>query len=233
MLLSCLCYPVFMKQAPPTSEVRLLFEGSKLENIGKGEVFYTSEEPDRLMVVISGFAKQYFIAHEGSIGVQAIYGTDDILPITVVHKQLFNIVVNVGPEVYYYEAMTDLTLCSIDASNLRQRVEAHPVLYRSLLQSSAMRLRSNMQFMENLRLHGAYNKTAHQLAYLGYQFGKNISEGIEIQVPLIHQDIADIIGTTRETVTTSIIKLRDKSLIRTNRHILILDYDRLVCEAYA
>jgi CRP/FNR family cyclic AMP-dependent transcriptional regulator len=185
------------------------------------------------MVVVAGFVKRYFIAHEGNIGVQGIYGTDDIFPMTVVYKQLFNIVLNVGPEVYYYEAMTNLTLRSIDASNLRHIVAVHPLLYSSLLQSSAIRLRSSTQFLENLRLHGAYSKTAHQLAYLGYQFGKKSSEGTRIQVPLTHQDIADIIGTTRETVSASIIKLRDKKLIRTDRRILILDYDQLVREAYA
>jgi CRP/FNR family cyclic AMP-dependent transcriptional regulator len=222
-----------MKQAPPASEVRLLFDGSTLQTIAKGAVFYTSEGPDRLMVVVAGFVKRYFIAHEGNIGVQGIYGTDDIFPMTVVYKQLFNIVLNVGPEVYYYEAMTNLTLRSIDASNLRHIVAVHPLLYSSLLQSSAIRLRSSTQFLENLRLHGAYSKTAHQLAYLGYQFGKKSSEGTRIQVPLTHQDIADIIGTTRETVSASIIKLRDKKLIRTDRRILILDYDQLVREAYA
>jgi CRP/FNR family transcriptional regulator len=223
-----------MKQSlPPTSEVRLLFEGSKILNIPKGEVFYTSEEPDRLMVVTSGFVKRYFIAHEGNLGVQNIYGTGDIFPMTVVYRQLYNIDINVGTEIYYYEAMTNLTLRSMDASNLRHIVEAHPILYGSLLQNSAMRLRSNTQFLENLRLHGAYSKTAHQLAYLGYQFGKKTPEGTRIQVPLIHQDIADIIGTTRETVTASIIKLRDKKLIRTDRRrILILDYDQLVRDAY-
>jgi CRP/FNR family cyclic AMP-dependent transcriptional regulator len=222
-----------MGQSFISSDVRLLFEGSRMQQITKGQVIHTSEDPGKLMLVISGFVKRYFIAHEGSLGVQVIYGSDDIFPLTVVFEDLLGMEIYTGPEVYYYEAMTSLTICSMDVATLRKRVEAHPVLYRTLLVSAGMRLRSNIQFLENLRLHGAYSKTAHQLAYLANQFGQKTPEGIRIQMPLIHQDIADIIGTTRETVTASIIKLRNKRLIRTDRHIVILDYDQLIREAYA
>lgn len=204
-----------------------------MQSVAKGEVIHTSEETGKLMLVNAGYIKRYFIAHEGSIGVQTIFGPDDIFPMTVVFKQLFNLDIYRGPEVYYYKAMTNLTLCIMNVDNLLQRVETHPLLYSVLLQNAGIRLRSNIQFLENLRLHGAYGKTAHQLAYLAGQFGKEIEDGIKIQIPLIHQDLADIIGTTRETVTASIIKLRDKKLIRTNRQIVVLDYDKLVREAYA
>jgi CRP/FNR family cyclic AMP-dependent transcriptional regulator len=222
-----------MGQSYPPSDVRLLFEGCKVQHLAKGEVLHTTEEPGKLMLLISGFVKRYFIAHEGSLGVQVIYGAEDIFPLTVVFENLFDLEVYSGPEVYYYEAMTSLAFCSMDVATLRKRVETYPVLYRTLLQSAGIRLRSNIQFLENLRLHGAYSKTAHQLAYLANQFGKKTPEGIRIQTPLIHQDIADIIGTTRETVTASIIKLRDKKLIRTDGHILVLDYDELVRQAYS
>jgi CRP-like cAMP-binding protein len=177
--------------------------------------------------------KRYFIAHEGSLGVQVIYGANDVFPMTVVFEHICGLKIYRGPEVYYYEAMTDITVCSVDADTLRQRVEANPMHYRTLLSNAGVRLSSNIQFLENLRLHGAYNKTAHQLAHLAQQFGIQTAAGIKIQTPLIHQDIADIIGTTRETVTASIIKLRNKNLIQTDsRYIVILDYDQLIREAY-
>lgn len=222
-----------MKPQAASHDVRLLFEDAKIQHVLRGEVIHTSEEPGKLILITSGYVKRYFIAHEGSLGVQVIYGAEDIFPLTVVFKQLYDTDIYSGPEVYYYEAMTNLTIRTLDEATVKQRVETHPILYRTLLHTAGLRLQSNIQFLENLRLHGAYSKTAHQLAYLASQFGKKTPEGIRIQLPLIHQDIADIIGTTRETVTASIIKLRDKKLIRTDRHILVLDYDELVRQAYA
>jgi CRP-like cAMP-binding protein len=222
-----------MRQVALTDDLRLLFKGCKVQQLTKGQMLYTSETSDKLILLISGFVKRYFIAHEGSLGVQAIYGSADVFPLTVVFERLFGLDIYTGPEIYYYESMTTVTLCAMDADLLGQRVATQPSVYRTLLENAGMRLRSNIQFLENLRLHGAYSKTAHQLAYLGQQFGTKTPEGIRIEMPLIHQDIADIIGTTRETVTASIIKLRKKKLIRTDRSILILDYDQLVREAYA
>lgn len=223
-----------MGQLPIPADIRLLFEGSKIQHIAKGEVLHTSEQSKKLLLIISGFVKRYFIAHEGSLGTQVIYGANDVLPMTVVYEQLFEeFRVYNGPEVYYYETITNVTLCMIDAATLQQKVDANPTLYRALLYNSGLRLQSNIQFLENLRLHGAYSKTAHQLAHLAHKFGTKIDDGIKIQTPLIHQDIADIIGTTRETVTASIIKLREKNLIRTDkRFIVVLNYDGLVREAY-
>lgn len=214
-------------------DIRLLFEGATIQHLPKGEVFYNTDAPAKLMLLLSGYTKRYFIAHEGNLGVQAIYGPGDIFPLTVVFKQLFDLDIYLGPETYYYETMTSATIGIVDGASLRRRIKKYPALYRTLLRTAGARLRSNIQFLENLRLHGAYGKTAHQLAYLAQQFGKPTSEGIRIRTPLIHQDIADIIGTTRETVTASIIKLRHKNLIRTDGHFLVLDYDELIREAYA
>jgi CRP/FNR family transcriptional regulator len=221
-----------MDTVPALKDLQLLFQGAKFQTIPRGEVLYASDKPAKLRLVMSGFVKRYFIAHDGDLGVQAIYGPGDIFPFTVVFRALFNQEIYQGPEVYYYETMTSLGVYGMDTATLLQNIELYPTLYRVLFQSAGMRFHSNIQFLENLRMHGAYSKTAHQLAYFGHRFGKKTYKGIRIQLPLTHQDLADIIGTTRETVTASIIKLRDKKLIKTDRNILILDYDRLINEAY-
>jgi len=216
-----------------TKDLHHLFQGAKLQSIPKGEVLYSSDQPDKLSFIISGFVKSYFIAHNGDLGVQAIYGTGDLFPLPMIFTTLLHQDVYEGQEIYYYEAMTSIWINTIDTARLRQITESNPMLYRELLQNAGHRFRSNIQFLENLRLHGAYSKTAHQLAYFGNRFGEETKDGLQIQLPLTHQDIADIIGTTRETVTAAIIKLRDKKIIKTARTILILDFDKLVAEAYS
>jgi CRP-like cAMP-binding protein len=215
------------------SSLQFLFRDAKSHLIHKGEVIHSSDQPPMLSRLLSGYVKRYFISHNGSLGVQAIYGPGDIFPLTVVFKSLFDQDIYQGPETYYYESMSELKLQSISGGGLREKVESKPVLNRVLLQHAGRRFHSNIQFLENLRLHGAYCKTAHQLAYFGIRFGENQPDGTSISLPLTHQDLADVIGTTRETVTAAIIKLRDKKIIRTGPHILILDFEKLVAEAYS
>lgn len=70
------------------------------------------------------------------------------------------------------------------------------------------------------------------LAYLARRFGKKTSAGVELSLSLTHQDLADILSLTRETVSTSIIKLRKKKLVKTTKGIVIPDIKKLEEEAY-
>lgn len=230
---SSVWYPVVMAWAPRDEGLRLLFQGAHFQTIPKGEVLHSSDRPPRLHLLVGGYVKRYFISHQGNLGIQAIYGPGDIFPLTPVFKTLFEQDIYQGPEVYYYEAMNTVRIIAGDPSVLKERADADPEVYRVLLQSAGNRLHSNIQFLENLRLHGAYCKTAHQIAYLGQRFGEYTAQGIRLPLPLTHQDIADIIGTTRETVTASVIKLRDKRLITTSGRFTILNFDQLIDEAYS
>jgi CRP-like cAMP-binding protein len=64
------------------------------------------------------------------------------------------------------------------------------------------------------------------------RFGQKGVSGIKISVPLTHQDIGDILSLTRETVSTSMVQLRKKNLIKTNKSILVPNIEALRDEAY-
>ncbi|MGL5033935.1 MAG: helix-turn-helix domain-containing protein, partial [Microcystaceae cyanobacterium] len=50
----------------------------------------------------------------------------------------------------------------------------------------------------------------------GKKFGKETPKGQLIDLRLTHQDIADILGTTRVTVTRSLTQLEKQGLIERN-----------------
>jgi CRP-like cAMP-binding protein len=53
----------------------------------------------------------------------------------------------------------------------------------------------------------------------------------EIRLPLSHQDLANLIGSTRETVTVTLGQLQRDRLIRVERrHLLVLNRQRLAAE---
>ncbi|MBF0590449.1 MAG: Crp/Fnr family transcriptional regulator [Nitrospirae bacterium] len=65
--------------------------------------------------------------------------------------------------------------------------------------------------MENLLEDMAFMDVQGRIASLLLKYSEN---GI-VKIPLTHQEIADMTGTSRVSVTRSIIKLRDKGLIQT------------------
>jgi len=200
----------------------------------KGHMVQSSDERYRslLNVIKKGYIKRYSITNDGSLAVQAVYGPGDIFPLTLVFKSLVNQEVYQGPEIIYYQTMTNAEIYSIDVESLVEVSAKEPAIYRDLLTEAGVRTNSNIQRLENLSLKSSYRRTAHQLAYYAHQFGEKKNGNIRINLPLTHQDLADILSLTRETVSLNLHKLQQENLIKNGRNIVVVDLDKLEAEAY-
>lgn len=215
-----------------SKELRELLRVGRLQKYSKKQIIQSSDEELSLCLVKSGFVKRYLIAADGTLGVQSIYGPGDIFPLTVVFKVLLDQDIYEGPEVYYYEAMSDTEVYKIDSQTLLSMVKDNPLLYRDFLTEAGRRFLSNIQRLENVSLRSAYKRVAHQLVFYARQFGKQTPAGTAIQVPLTQQEIANILSATRETVSLSITELRKKKLVQGGKVIVIPDVNKLEEEAF-
>jgi len=165
--------------------------------------------------------------------VQVIYGPDDIFPITLAYGAIFNRAINEGAETYYYEAMTDSEIYTVDEKVLIDAVASRPILYKDLFSIAGQRLHSTLHGLENLTLENSYHRVAHEILYIAKKFGEKKGGGVVIKIPLTHQDLADILSLTRETVSTAMVQLRKQGLISTNKSIEVKSIQKLEEEAYA
>lgn len=218
-----------LKDYPGLSAV--LLKGRQYK-IPKGQIIQSTEDRKVFNLVTKGFVKRYLISNEGSYGVQVIYGPGDIFPITLAYSALFSRDINDGPETYYYEAMTELELHTVDEADMVGQIEQNPILYRDLFAISGARLHSTLHGLENLTLKTSYQRVAHELLFIAKKFGEKKTAGTVITVPLTHQDIADVLSLTRETVSTAMVQLRKKKLISTGKSIVVPDLDKLADEAF-
>jgi CRP/FNR family transcriptional regulator len=86
--------------------------------------------------------------------------------------------------------------------------------------------------LENIAMKNAQKRVAHRLAYYARHFGKKEASGARILLPLTHQDVADILSLTRETVSVCMMKLRKQKLIKTGSRIIVPSIDKLEEEAF-
>lgn len=204
-----------------------------MNKVSKGQAIQSTDDLKVFNLVMKGYIKRYLISNDGSIGVQVLYGPGDFFPITLAFKTLFGLAINESKEVYYYETMGEVEIYTIDQFALREAVTKDPRLYKDLMSVAGVRLQSTFAGLENLTLHSSYKRVAHLLAYLAHRFGKRTSAGTEIKINLTHQDLADILSLTRETVSTNIIKLRKNGLIKTKKTILVPKLKKLQEEAFS
>jgi CRP-like cAMP-binding protein len=73
----------------------------------------------------------------------------------------------------------------------------------------------------------AWHRLAKELLHLAEDLGEDARGGTRIALKLTHEDLANLIGTARETVTIQLHKFEELGLIRREGRNLIVDRARL------
>lgn len=226
-----------MVRSSATLRLHNLVRSGRRNVFSRGQVLQSSDGRLMLGLIDTGYIKRYQITSSGSIGVHGLYGPGNFFPLTLAFELLFTEAeyLYTGPEVFYYEALTDVAIYNIENEVLTTAIDADPMLYRGLLAESGKRLHFYIQRLENITLKNSSKRVAHQLVFWAMEFGEDLdkSKGIKILPPMTHQLIADVLSLTRETVSQSIGELRNKGLIKTSKAMVIPDLAKLQEEAYS
>jgi len=199
--------------------------------LNKNEVFQSSDQSPKLACLKKGYIKRYLIKADGAKSTQSIYGPGYVFPLTHAYKLLLNIELSNSNEPYYYESITPASVYAVEDKVLVNELTADPLLYKDLFIVSGERLKSNIQQLECSSLHGAYNQLAYELYCLAKLYGKDTKKGTKLLVPVTHQDLADILDSSRETVSVNISKLKQLGIIENDKHYVVTDMERLLEEA--
>lgn len=103
-----------------------------------------------------------------------------------------------------------------------------PQLARNIMKYLAERVRNADQVIYDYAFKMLESRVASKLIGLMHMFKGKEDDGTYIDLPITHQDLADFVGTSRETVTKILAKFKDRGLIEIQtKKILILDEQRL------
>lgn len=107
-------------------------------------------------------------------------------------------------------------------------IEKHPNIALKLLKELTSRLRKADSRIESLALLNVSGRVAGLLLQLAEESGKKTPEGLVIHSRPTHQDLANMVGTTRETVTRILKQLESRNYISlSGKNVTILDPERL------
>jgi CRP-like cAMP-binding protein len=126
------------------------------------------------------------------------------------------------------EALDDTLLCVIRREDFDRYLAAHPDLTVKLTKLIGLRLRKIRSRVEDLVFRDVPARLAHLLLELVKSEGVADGNGIRVRAKLTHQEIANLIGCSRETVSATLGQFRDQGLIRIDsRSIIILNQSGL------
>lgn len=128
-------------------------------------------------------------------------------------------------------ALEDSEVFVLKRGDFLDLLETHPKIAIALLQELAIRLRRSDQQIEGLSLSDAENRIAMSIIHLAEDLGViKLGQVIIDNLPF-QQDIANMAGTSRETVSRMLKLLERKGWIqRKGRQLIITNYDEFVKE---
>jgi len=124
-------------------------------------------------------------------------------------------------------AGTDSLVTVLSKGTLVELLAAIPTISKNFIRLLSKRLaKVEMEFGEFGHT-WSYNRLAKVLLRLCEEHGKETPTGTVIPLRLTHEDLANLIGTTRETVTTQMIRFRRMGLVKRQDRFLVVNKPRL------
>lgn len=179
-------------------------------------VFMEEETGDSMYIVKYGEVKVVQTSLDGRENILAIHHTGDsfgemalldgkTLPAMVLAKE-------------------DCKIIQISRSNFAEILLKNPKVTRQLLQLLCQRLRDSWQTIRVLKYTDAETKLKHILREFARSDGQPREGGVLINMKVTHQELAEIMGTSRETVSRLISRLQTQGALRfVSRKILLVD----------
>jgi len=120
----------------------------------------------------------------------------------------------------------------IKRDTLRSLMQRHSDLCMAVTEQLSNQYRSACSHIRSL---GLYRTASEKIVHFLLEWatkGRQTDEGLRVNIPLKHEEIAQIVGVSRETVTRTLTELRHKSLI-TTRGPAVLIHDKSALQALA
>ncbi len=125
-------------------------------------------------------------------------------------------------------ALEDTEIWQVSMADFRRMLIENPQLPLRLIRILGGILRETNNAIQNLVFRGVSSRLARFLLRQAAEWGKQGPNGIVIPLPLTHEDVANLIGSSRQTVTSTLRRFEQDGIILINRkYIIIKDYDRL------
>lgn len=202
-------------------ELELLCKNSYAKLYEKGEIiFFENDSVKKLYFLVNGKVKLSMLSAEGKEKVLTILQEGDIFG----ELSLFD----EDPHPLTAKVMDDARLLIIPWNEMEKMIIDRPSLAIKIIEALSKKTRLLTSQVRELVFQDAAGRLASLLSRLADDFGREIEQGTVIDLVLTHQEIANLIGSSRVTVTKLINKFIDDGMITIKkRKIIIIDFESL------
>ncbi|WP_228201480.1 Crp/Fnr family transcriptional regulator [Flaviflexus ciconiae] len=191
------------------------------ETLRRGEsLFHEGDSGDNLFIIVDGKIKLGHASDDGRENLIAILGPREIIG----ELSLFDL----GKRSTSATAVAPTTLLSLSHEDLMGFIDTNPDMAKHMLRQLAQRLRRTNELMADLVFADVPGRVAKALLDLASRFGERTQEGVYVAHDLTQEEIAHLVGASRETVNKSLADFVSRGWIRLEgRAVTLIEIGRL------
>ncbi|MGE7183224.1 Crp/Fnr family transcriptional regulator [Peribacillus sp. NPDC006672] len=191
----------------PMDDLKAIEELSEMKPVKKGTIILSPDKPiEALFFLKKGQVRLFRMNHHGK------QFTVDILTSGNIFGETSTL--SLTDDQVYAEAMTDTYLCMIGRNDFEGFLERNPKIALKFINILSNRLKEVYSLSEKIALSDVKYRLIYLLLKLSEKTGKRINEWQTINMTLTHADIANMIGSTRETTSAILSQLKKEGLIK-------------------
>lgn len=202
------------------AELARLADATRERSYPKNSVILFEDDPgDALYVVVTGLVKVVLIGEDGREVILSVLKEGDFFGEMAL--------IDDEPRSAHVIAMEDANLLVLRREDFHQRLRETPTIGLGLLRTLSRRLREADEKIGGLVLLDVNGRVAKLLLRLADE-----QDGVHITRRITHHTIAQMVGSSRETVSRTIRDLADRGLIEVSRKAIAIR-NRAALEAAA
>ena len=212
-------------QGVDSEAVNNLIEQMETVRFPRGTTIFDEGEPgDRLYIITAGKIKLARHAPDGRENLLTVMGPSDMFG----ELSIFD----PGPRTSSAVCVTEVQAATMNSDMLQKWVEDHPSIAQQLLRVLARRLRRTNANLADLIFTDVPGRVAKTLLQLANRFGVQEGGALRVNHDLTQEEIAQLVGASRETVNKALATFAHRGWIRLEgKSALIVDTEHLAKRA--
>ncbi len=172
---------------------------------GGAVLYIEKQDPRGVFVLCAGEVKLTISSSAGKMLILRIAKPGEILG-------LMAVLANTPYEVTA-ETLHPCQVAFIRSADFLQLLAKHPEMHQGVVKQLATLYSGACEQLRTVGLSASAPERVARLLLDWASEGKHTKSGTQINVPLTHQEIAEFVGTTRETVTRTLSEFKNKHLV--------------------
>ena len=210
---------LFERLAP--EQIEQVEKRSRSRKFSRGSVIYVpSDQGESVLLLTAGRVKIHHLTPDGKQALLALIDPGELFGELAILDD--------GKREEFAEAMEACQIVAIPRDVIQDLMESHSQVSLGVTKLLGLRRRRLERRLKSLLFRSNRERLVHLLVELLEKYGRPAPEGTLIGIRLSHQELANIIGSTRETVTVLLGELSlDRLLTIKKRKIYVSDPGRL------